>query len=121
MHNQLKLFLVGNSFLALAMGMFGPIYAIFVEQLGGTVFSAGAAWSVFMIITGIGILLSRGLHDKYRKDKAFMIISYVLRSLSFLGYFFLDELWQLYAVQVLLGLSFVFAFCGFCVVVFQPN
>jgi len=107
MHKQLKIFLYLNSFFILATGMFGPIYAIFVQDIGGDILAAGSAWAVFMIISGIGIFIMGKVQDKLKKEKPMMIIGYALESLSFLGYFFVSSVTQLLFVQVLLGISAV--------------
>ena len=107
MHKQMKLFLAVQSFFALASGMFGPIYAIFVQNIGGDMLSAGSAMSIFMITSGIGILLMGKMQDKAKKDKPFMMAGYALMSLAFLGYFFVSSVSQLFLVQILLGISTV--------------
>ena len=107
MHKQLKLFLAANSFFVLAMGMFGPIYAIFVQKIGGDIIAAGTAWAVFMIISGLGIMLMGSIQDKIKKDKPFVVTGYVLESLGFLGYYFVSNVTQLFLVQVLLGIGVV--------------
>ncbi len=107
MHKQLKLFLAVDSFFVLAAGMLGPINAIFVNEIGGDVLAAGASWAIFMLVSGIGILLMGRIQDKIKKDKLIIIIGYAMRSLGFLGYFFVSNIIQLFLVQVLLGISTV--------------
>lgn len=107
MHKQLKLFLTVNSFFVLATGMLGPIYAIFVQQVGGDILAAGTAWAIFMITSGIGILFMGKLQDKIKRDKPAILIGYALMSLAFLGYFFVSNVMQLFLLQVLLGISIV--------------
>ena len=105
MHKQLKLFLIANSFFVVAAGMFGPIYAIFVQGVGGDILAAGTAWAIFMIVSGAGILIMGRIQDRIKKDKPAIIAGYALESLAFLGYFFVSNITQLFLVQVLLGLS----------------
>lgn len=107
MHKQLKLFLIGNSFFVLAVGMFGPIYAIFVQQIGGDILAAGAALAIFMIISGVGMLLMGKIQDRIKKDKPPIILGCALESLGFLGYFFVSNVTQLFLIQILLGISTV--------------
>ncbi len=107
MHKQLQLFLIVNSLFVLAMGMFGPIYAIFVQKIGGDILAAGTAWAVFMVVSGVGILLMGKIQDKIKKDKLSIILGYALMSLGFLGYYFVSNVKQLFLVQILLGLSTV--------------
>lgn len=105
MHKQLKLFLGVDSLFVLAAGMLGPIYAIFVQKIGGDILAAGSAWAIFMLVSGIGIFLMGKIQDKIKKDKPIIILGYAIRSLGFLGYFFVSNVIQLFIVQLLLGIS----------------
>ena len=107
MHKQLKLFLTAHSFFGLAAGMFYPIYAIYVQRIGGDLLDAGTAWSIFMIISGVGILFMGKIQDKLKHDKSVMILGYLTMSLAFLGYYFVSNVNQLFLVQVILGISTV--------------
>ena len=107
MHRQLKFFLLINSFFTFALGMFGPIYAIYVQNIGGDILDAGFAWAIFMIISGIGILAMGKLQDRIEHDKPAIIIGYSLEALGFLGYFFVSNVTQLLFIQVLLGIGTV--------------
>ena len=95
------------SFFGIAFGMFGPIYAIYVQKIGGDILAVGAAWAIFMITSGVGILLMGRLQDKIKNDKITIIIGNALTSLAYLGYFFVANVTQLFLVQLLLGISMV--------------
>ena len=105
MHKQNKLFLGMFSFFVLAGAMLGPIYAIFVKEIGGDILAAGSAWAIFMIVSGIGILFMGRLQDKFKSNKNFIILGYLFTSLAYLGYFFVSNVIQLFLVQVLLGIG----------------
>ncbi len=105
MNNQLKLFLTATSFFVLATGMFGPIYAIFVLRIGGDILTAGTAWAIFMIISGVGIFFTGKVLDRLKKDKPAIILGFALESLVYLGYFFVSNVKQLFLIQILLGIS----------------
>lgn len=107
MHRQLKLFLTADAFYTLAFGMLGPIYAVFVQEIGGDILQAGTAWAIFMISSGMGIFLMGRLQDRIKKDKAFLIAGYAMRSLGFLGYYFVSNVAQMFVLQVFLGLSVI--------------
>ena len=107
MHKQLKLFLTANSFFIVALGMFGPIYAIFVQEIGGDILAAGSAWAIFMLVSGIGIFFMGKFVDKIQREKPVLMLGYAITSLGFLGYYFVSNVYHLFAVQVLLGLSYV--------------
>ena len=101
----MKLFLIANSFFTFAAGMIGPIYAIFVNQIGGDVLAASGAWAVFMVVSGLGIFLMGRIQDNLKKEKPIIMIGYAIQSLGFLGYFFISNVIQLFIVQILLGIS----------------
>ena len=84
MHKQLKLFLIANSLFLLAAGMLGPLYALFVKDIGGDILVVGASWSIFMIVSGLGIFLMGRIQDNIKKDKYFCEknIRFFSRSLS---------------------------------------
>lgn len=107
MHKQLRLFLFADGIYALAFGMLGPIYAVFVQRIGGDILEAGAAWAIFMIVSGVGMLFMGKLQDKLSRDKSVLVVGYALRSLGFLGYYFVSNVPQMFILQVFLGLSVV--------------
>ena len=107
MHSQNKLFLWMISFFGLAIGMVGPIYAIYVEKIGGDLLAAGASWAVFMIVSGVGIYIMGNLQDKIKRDKPVIILGNALTCIAILSYFFVSNVKQLFLVQILLGISTV--------------
>ena len=107
MHRQLKLYLTMFSFFVLGEAMLGPIYAIFVRNIGGNILEAGTAWSIFMLVSGIGIYIMGKIQDRIKKYKKFIIAGYCLISLGFLGYYFVSNVTQLFFIQVILGIGTV--------------
>ena len=107
MHKQLKLFLFAEGFYASAFGMLGPIYAVFVQDIGGDILEAGVAWALFMIVSGIGMFSMGKLQDRISKDKLFLVVGYIMRSLGFLGYYFVSNITQMFVLQVFLGITVV--------------
>ena len=107
MHKQLKLFLGMETFFVMALGMFGLIYAIFVQKIGGGILDVGTAWSIYMIVSGVGIYIMGKFHDIHQRDKLFIILGYLLVSASYLGYYFVSNVTQLFFIQVVIGLSSV--------------
>ena len=93
------------SFFVLAEAMFGPIYAIFVKNVGGDILAAGSAWAIFLLVSGIGIFLMGRVQDKFKSDKKFILLGYSFNSLGFLGYYFVSNVIQLFLVQVVLGIG----------------
>ncbi len=105
MNSALRIFLVAETILFFSTGMLGPIYAVFVEEIGGDILTAGASWSIFMILSGIGLIIAGRAVDKKGNEKPFIIVGYSLEALGFLGYVFVTTPLHLFAVQILLGIS----------------
>ncbi|MBI2110150.1 MFS transporter [Candidatus Woesearchaeota archaeon] len=85
--------------------MFGPIYAIFVEQIGGNILTAGWAWALYAISIGITVLIMGKVEDRIKKDELFVVLGFGLASFGFLGYLFISEPWHLFIVQTYLGVA----------------
>jgi hypothetical protein len=109
MNKWLRLLLIADFFMLLAMGMLTPIYAIFVEEIGGDILAASGAWALFTFTAGVLIWFSGRWQDKLRKQgiahKRFISFGYLIRCIAFLGYFFVASKFHLFAVQILLGIG----------------
>ncbi len=103
-----KYLLISESLYEFAAGLFGPIYAVFVEKIGGDILTAGWAWALFAITSGITLYAMGKLEDKIKKDELIVFIGFILASIGFLGYIFISEPWHLFLVQVILGFGWAF-------------
>lgn len=104
MNKIAKILLAVESIWAFGSGLFFPIFAIFSHQIGGDILDAGIAAALFLIVTStlewpIGRLL-----DKYR-EKWFIVSDYFLEAAVFVGYIFVTNKWELFALQIALGVS----------------
>ncbi|MBW2963362.1 MFS transporter [Candidatus Woesearchaeota archaeon] len=105
MKKWLKVLLAADFFLLLSMGMIIPIYAIFVEKIGGDVLAASGAWAVFTFTSGILIWLFGLWGDKVKHLEKMIFFGYLIRSFAFLGYFFVSNQYHLFFVQTVLGVG----------------
>jgi MFS family permease len=105
MNKWLKILLLADSFMLLAMGMLTPIYAIFVEEIGGDILAASWAWALFTFTSGLLIWFFGKLEDNAQHGRI-ISLGYMVRCLAFLGYFFVTTEYHLFAVQILLGIGF---------------
>lgn len=108
MKPKAKYLLVSESMYEFAAGLFGPIYAIFVEKIGGGILAASWAWSVFAIVIGVTLLVMGRIEDRLKKDELVVVIGFALAAAGFLGYVFVSELWHLFLVQAILGFGWAF-------------
>lgn len=100
--------LISESLYEFAAGLFGPIYAIFVERIGGDILTAGWAWALFSIVTGVTLYVMGKLEDRIKKNNWMVVVGFSIASLGLLGYVFVSHPWQLFVVQALLGFGWAF-------------
>lgn len=99
----LRILLIENTLFEFGAGLYGPIYAIYVQGLGGTVLTAGIAWSIFLVVLGAFGFVMSGFIDKFSLKKTTIITS-ILHAVLIFGYIFVSKIWQLYILQFLIGI-----------------
>ncbi|MFH0987019.1 MAG: MFS transporter [Candidatus Micrarchaeota archaeon] len=104
MNKRIRTLLIVDLALLVSINLFGPIYAIFAEGIGGDILAVGESWGAFAIATGIFIILFGKIEEKRRKINM-LILSYLLYIIGFTLYLFVSNIFQLILVQILLGLA----------------
>lgn len=105
MKRQLKLLLFSSALFMLAGGLFGPIYAIFVEEIGGDILTAGLAYSAFAIASGVLIFLISKWEDHVKHQEKLVVAGFVLSCIGFAGYLFIKRPLDLFLVQIIFGIG----------------
>lgn len=106
MNKALKILLAADSINLLAAAMLGPIYAVFVEEVGGDILIAGFSFAMFAFVMGSVILLVSKVEDRLlREKKLWLIAGYFVIAAGFSSYLFVQTVFHLFFVQVLLGLG----------------
>lgn len=104
-NKPLKILLGTNSLILLAGAMFGPIYALFVEEIGGDILDAGVAAAIFAIAAGITTLLIGRFTDKVRENELVVVFGYLVMASGFFLFSFVHSVATLLLVQVLIGIG----------------
>lgn len=94
-----------DGFLIAGTALLAPIFAIFVESIGGGIIEAGTAFTVFALTAGIGILFFSRIEDTSENYPKFVSIGYALAAFAYLLYIFINSPWQLYFAQFILGIA----------------
>ncbi|MFA6158163.1 MAG: MFS transporter [Candidatus Paceibacterota bacterium] len=105
MKNGLKILIAADAFGNLALGMIGPIYAIFVGKIGGDILDVGWAYFVFTFTSGIVLYMISRWENRIAHKERLVVIGYLINALGCLLYFFVDSQMALLAVQVVLGVG----------------
>ena len=104
-NKQIRILLATNSFILVAGAMLGPIYALFVEKIGGNLLDASYAFATYTLAAGITTLVSGKYADKIKGNKLILVTGYGIMGLAFFGYTLVNSIWSLLAVQILIGLG----------------
>lgn len=100
MKKLLRTLLYSDHLNIFAYSLFGPLYAIFVLEIGGSAFHAGASWGFYMFIAGISMFYFSRIEDSCIKCRKKMIVTaYFILSIGSLGFILVQGPIELYIVQ----------------------
>ncbi|RLI99439.1 MAG: hypothetical protein DRP06_03480 [Candidatus Aenigmatarchaeota archaeon] len=105
MQKELKILLLSSGLFMLAGGLFGPIYAVFVEEIGGDLMTAGTAYGTFAIAAGILMFFVGRWEDRVKHQEKLIVIGYGLNCLGYFGYLFIRNPMDLFLVQIIFGIG----------------
>jgi MFS family permease len=94
-----------NGLILVAGAMLGPIYALFVERIGGDLLDASYTFAAFAVTAGVVTLLSGKYSDKMKESEIIVALGYSIMALGFFSYVFVSSLAMLLIVQVVIGLG----------------
>ncbi len=89
----------------LGEGLFGPLFAVYSEHIGGSILDISWAWAMFMVVTGFATIIVGKIATTERRQKWFAVIGYALNALMTFGYLFVQNPFQLMVVQAILGVA----------------
>lgn len=88
-----------------AAGLLAPMYAIYVEKIGGDILTATNAWALFSITGGILIILIGRLTDRVKEPEYFIVAGFLTAAVGYLGYLTVKGPGHLFIVQAILGVA----------------
>jgi len=108
MKRGLKILLLADGFVLFAFGLLAPIYAIFVEKIGGDVLDAGITYSIYLFVLGISIFFISRWENHQKYQGKLLAFSYLLFCIAAAGYLFVSNKYHLFIVQAVLGIAEAF-------------
>lgn len=102
-NRPLKILLTTNALILFAAAMIGPIYALFVQEIGGDLLDASLAGGVFALAAGLTTLISGRFSDKMKENELVMVLGYLIIGIGFFLYLFVNSMWFLLVIQILIG------------------
>ncbi len=104
-NKAIRILLFTNGLVLVAGAMLGPIYALFVEKIGGDLLDASYAFGVFALVAGITTLISGKYSDRLKENELILVVGYIIMGVGFFGYMLVDSIFSLLMVQVIIGLG----------------
>ncbi len=100
---RIRILLITNGLVLLSAAMLGPIYALFIENVGADLMAASLSLAVFSCVAGFVSIMSGRYADRVANPALVMAVGYVLMAIGFFGYMFVTSMWWLLLVQVVIG------------------
>ena len=104
-NKQIRILLLTNGLILIAGAMLGPIYALFVEGVGGDLLDASYAFGTYALAAGITTLISGKYADRLKENEMIVVLGYAIMGLAFFGYTLVNSIWSLLIVQSIIGLG----------------
>ena len=105
-NKSLKLLLLASYANNLGWGIYAPLYALYVLEIGGTNFDVSLLWSMYALTAGLLMMLFGRLEN--RKDYnpiTMLVVGYGLFILVAIGFLFVKEIHHFYLLQLTLALA----------------
>ncbi|MFC1638980.1 MFS transporter [Patescibacteria group bacterium] len=105
-HRRAMRVLLGtNALILLAGAMLAPIYALFVEEVGGDLLDASLTGAAFALAAGIAALFAGRIADRVKEAELIVAAGYVIIGACFLALTQVRGIYGLLVVQVVIGLA----------------
>lgn len=83
--------------------MLGPIYALFVDKVGGDLLDASFAGAIYTLAAGATTLFAGKISDKVKQTEMIVVAGYLVLAVAYLLYTVVGNIVHLLIVQVLIG------------------
>ncbi|MCB9809672.1 MFS transporter [Candidatus Peribacteria bacterium] len=102
-NKHIKFLLSTNGVILFSGALLGPIYALFVEEIGGDILDAGLAGAVFALSAGLTSLIVGFKGDTIQNKAHVLALGYGVIALGFFSYTFVNSMTTLLVAQVIVG------------------
>lgn len=100
-----KILLIASSLWYFGEGLFGPLFAVFAERVGGDLLDITWAWAAYLMATGVFYIIVGRLFNHSPYKKHLMVLGYGLNAVLTFCYLFVHNTQQLFFLQIGLGIA----------------
>ncbi len=101
----IRILLMTDAVIGVASYMIGPIYALFVEEIGGDILDASSTAAVLALAAGVTALLAGRFNDRIKQNELIIVFGHAVTGIGFLLYLFADSIWMLFLIQIIIGFA----------------
>ena len=101
----IKILLISNSLWDFGEGMFGPLFALFSDRIGGSILDISWAWAGYLVVKGVTLIISGKISDKWVAKENLVVAGYALNTLMTFGYLLVHSSTDLMIIEAGLGMA----------------
>ncbi|HYF28979.1 MAG TPA: MFS transporter [Candidatus Paceibacterota bacterium] len=105
MTREARILLIGSGIWYVGEGLFGPLLAVFSEEIGGTILDLSWAWAAYLIVYGVLSIVFGRLSDTSIDKGKLMVFGYALNAVFTFAYLLVTTPTGLFIVQAGLGVA----------------
>lgn len=105
MKRSTRMLLFASSIWYFGEGLFGPLFAVFSDKVGGDLLDITWAWSLYLVVTGVFYVLIGKFFNRSIWKSKLIVIGYGLNTIFTFCYLFVSNTTGLLLVQAGLGLA----------------
>ena len=103
LNKALKIMLGTNAFILISGAMLAPIYALFVDKVGGSLLDASLTGGAFAFAAGITTIVAGKFADKIKQNELIVAAGYAVIGLGYLLFTQVSSVIFLSLIQALIG------------------
>jgi sugar phosphate permease len=100
-----KILLSTQTIATTSAGLLAPIYAIYVEKVGGGILETSASYALFAVVYGLLMLVMGKMTDKVKYQELFIVAGFFISGIGYVGYLFVSSVFHLFILQAILGIA----------------
>jgi MFS family permease len=105
LNKSLRSLIIISGLFMFAFSMFSPIFAIFVEKIGGGISTAANSYAIFLAVAG-GLTFFASKYENKMKEKELAVAwAQIVLGIGYVLYCFTKNVAMLFLVQVILGIG----------------
>ncbi len=94
-----------NGVFVFAGGLFGPLYAVYVQGITVNPFIISISWAMFLLSSTLGMFVLARVANRFNHSENLLMAGFLTRALVWLLYIFVADIYTLILLQFLLGIS----------------